>query len=180
MDRLHKLRELLKIERDEDFEQYKAHFSRNNINHRKLNGVTWYPIQITNTEIGVGEYISIDIQRTTNHNQPHQFSGGKMVALFSNTHSDAPPINGTVKVLGANKLRLSLTVDELPDWCDDGKLGINLLFDESSYKEMDIAMVKVINAANSRLATLRDVLYGKQKPAFDKVNDALEIAGLNP
>jgi superfamily I DNA and/or RNA helicase len=180
MERLHKLRELLKIERDEDFEQYKAHFSRNNINHRKLNGVTWYPIQITNTEIGVGEYISIDIERTTNHNEPHQFSGGKMVALFSNTHSDAHPINGTVKVLGANKLRLSLTVDELPDWCDDGKLGINLLFDESSYKEMDIAMVKVINAANSRLATLRDVLYGKQKPAFDKVNEALEIAGLNP
>lgn len=167
MERLHKLRKLLKIERDEDYEQYKAHFSRNNINHRKQNGVTWYPLSIVNTEIGLGQYISIDVERTTNHNEPHQFSGGKIAALFSNVHSDVTPLNGTIKVIGPNKLRLSLNVDELPDWCSDGKLGINLLFDEASFKEMDIALEKVISANNNRLATLRDVMYLKELPKFD-------------
>ncbi|HRG38891.1 MAG TPA: IGHMBP2 family helicase, partial [Bacteroidia bacterium] len=167
LDRLVHLRKLLKIERDEDFNQYKEHFSRNNINHRKANGVTWYPIVITNTEIGFGEYLSIDIERTTNHNEPHLFSGGKVAELFSNhdqsnsakASADKEAINGTVKIIGPNKIRLSLTVDELPDWCDDGKLGINLLFDETSYKEMDIALEKVIEASNDRLAHIRDVLY---------------------
>jgi len=167
LERLHKLRKLLKIERDEDYEQYKAHFSRNNINHRKQNGVTWYPLSIVNTEIGLGQYISIDVERTTNHNEPHQFSGGKIAALFSNVHSDVTPLNGTIKVIGPNKLRLSLNVDELPDWCSDGKLGINLLFDEASFKEMDIALEKVISANNNRLATLRDVMYLKELPKFD-------------
>ena len=179
MERLQKLRTLLKIERDEDYEQYKAHFSRNNINHRKQNGVTWYPLSIVNTEFGLGEYISIDVERTSNFNEPHQFSGGKIAALFSNVHSDEKPINGTIKVLGPNKLRLSLTIDELPDWCKDGKLGINLLFDEASFKEMDIALEKVINASNNRLAELRDVLYQKTKAQFDKPNDTLQIVGLN-
>jgi ATP-dependent RNA/DNA helicase IGHMBP2 len=179
IERLQRLRKLLKIERDEDFAQYKQHFSRNNINHRKENGVTWYPVIITNVEIGLGEYLSVDIERTTNHNEPHQFSGGKSAALFSNTHQDAQPINGIIKIINPNKIRLSLTVDELPDWCDDGKLGINLLFDESSYREMDIAMEKVMNASHSRLAVLRDVMYGIKPPAFNRVDESIHITGLN-
>ena len=179
LERLHHLRKLLKIERNEDFEQYKQHFSRNNINYRKQNGVTWYPVIITNNEIGLGEYITLDIERTTDHNEPHQFSGGKMVALFSNAHPEAEAINGTIKVLGPNKIRLSLTVDELPEWCDDGKLGINLLFDETGYREMDIAMEKVINASHTRLAHLRDVMYELKPPVFEKENKELTITGLN-
>jgi ATP-dependent RNA/DNA helicase IGHMBP2 len=178
-DRLLQLRKLLKIERDEDFAQYKLHFSRNNINHRKENGVTWYPIVITNIEIGLGEYLSIDVERTTNHNEPHQFSGGKIASLFSNNNNEAGTLNGTIKVLGPNKIRLSLNIDELPDWCDDGKLGINLLFDETSYKEMDIALEKVINASHNRLAHLRDVMYGVKLPEFQKTNEAIHITGLN-
>jgi superfamily I DNA and/or RNA helicase len=179
LERLLKLKQLLKIERDEDYEQYKAHFMRNNINYRKQNGVTWFPIVITNTEIGLGEYISIDIERTTNHNEPHQFSGGKIAALFSNTHQDATPINGTIKVINPNKLRLTLSIDELPDWCDDGKLGINLLFDENSYKEMNIALDKVINAKGNRLATLRDVLYNTKAPNFENQKHEINIPSLN-
>lgn len=178
-ERLAHLQKLLKMERDEDFAQYRSFFSRNNINYRKENGVTWYPIVITNIEIGLGEYLIIDIERTTNHNEPHQFSGGKIASLFSNTHPDATPLNGTIKVIHQNKLRLSLTVDELPDWCDDGKLGINLLFDEMSYREMDIALEKVIHASHNRLAHLRDVMYGLQSPAFDKINNFSPITGLN-
>jgi superfamily I DNA and/or RNA helicase len=179
IERLLHLRQLLKIERDEDFAQYKQHFARNNINYRKENGVTWYPIVISNVEIGLGEYLTIDVERTTNHNEPHQFSGGKIASLFSNLHQDAGTLNGTVKVINANKLRLTLSVDELPDWCDDGKLGINLLFDETSYKEMDIALEKVISATNNRLAQLRDVMYGDRPAKFEKQEVSGRMSGLN-
>ena len=179
-DRLQLLRKLLKVERDEDFAQYKLHFSRNNINHRRENGVTWYPIVISNVEIGIGEYLSIDIERTTNHNEPHKFSGGKIASLFSNNNNtESGTLNGTIKVLAPNKIRLSLNVDELPDWCDDGKLGINLLFDETSYKEMDIALEKVINASHNRLAHLRDVMYKIKAPVFEKIDVSIHITGLN-
>jgi len=70
-------------------------------------------------------------------------------------------------------------VDELPDWCDDGKLGMNLLFDESSYREMDIALEKVINASNNRLAHLRDVMYKLKEPQMQKLDPFLYIPNLN-
>lgn len=178
-EHLQVLQKLLKTERDEDFNQYKAFFLRNNINYRKQNGVTWYPVVITNVEIGLGEYLSIDIERTTSHNEPHQLTGGKNAALFSNTHEDALPVNGIIKVLGPDKIRLSLNIDELPDWCDDGKLGINLLFDENSYREMNIALDKVISATNNRLAKLRDILYGLNPAAFENVKNPVIIDRLN-
>lgn len=178
IDRLLHLRKLLKIEREEDFQQYKQHFSRDNINFRKQSGVTWYPIVINNVEIGLGEYLTLEIERTSNHNEPHLFTGGKPAALFSNNYPDEPPLNGTVKVLGPNKIRLTLTIDELPEWTDDGKLGINLLFDENGYREMDIALDKAINASHTRLAQLRDVLCELKPPAFDK-EIILNIHGLN-
>lgn len=179
IERLTLLKKLLKTEREEDLTQYKNYFSRNNINYRKQNGVTWYPIVISNVEIGFGEYLSIDIERTTNHHEPHQFSGGKTAALFSNNHEEAQPLNGIIKVIHPNKIRLTLTVDELPDWCDDGKLGINLLFDENSYREMEIAMEKVTNATNNRLATLRDVMYGLKPPAFTAIDETIQLTRLN-
>jgi ATP-dependent RNA/DNA helicase IGHMBP2 len=179
LERFKKLQELLKIEHDEDLAQYKSFFLRNNINYRKENGVTWYPVIISNVEIGLGEYLSVDIERTTNHNEPHRFSGGKIASLFSNTHTDAKPINGTIKVLNPNKVRLSLNVDELPDWTDDGKLGINLLFDETSYKEMNIALEKVMNAEKSRLAQLREIVTGLKIPAFIPPDSFSFITGLN-
>lgn len=179
VERLQELKRLIKIERDEDFAQYTEHFSRNNIQHRKRSGVTWYPVIISNTEIGIGEYLSIELERTSNQNEPHQFTGGKPAALFSALDASATPLNGTIKVLGPNKVRLLLTVDELPDWCEDGKLGLNLLFDETGYKEMDIALDKVIHSRNNRLAELRDIIYAKKKATFSTLNSTLDLNGLN-
>jgi len=42
------LKELLLIEREEDFFQYKEQFLKASIETRRKNGVTWYPIQILN------------------------------------------------------------------------------------------------------------------------------------
>ncbi len=166
MEELIHLQQLLKKERDEEFKQYKEYFTRNNIQHRKASGVTWYPVVIPDTEIGLGEYLIITVERTTGWNEAHQFQSGKVAALFSNSdqaEKEHASLQGTIKSVSGNRLKLSLNVDELPDWVDLGKLGINLLFDENTYKEMDHALQTVIKAQKNRLAELRDVLYGKKK-----------------
>ena len=179
MEELLQVRKLLKIERDDDFKQYTELFSRNNIAQRKKNGVTWHPVAIVNSEIGLGEYLTIEVERTTNHNESHQFSPGKNVTLFTSLYIDEKPVAGTIKSAIGNKLRIVTTVDELPDWCSDGKLGINLDFDETSYREMDIALDKVINANGNRLAELRDVIYKIQSPEFEKKNIEFNDPALN-
>lgn len=180
IDRLKKLKELLLVEREEDFFQYKEQFLRASIEQRKKNGATWYPIQILSNEIGYADYVHLEIERTNNLDMPHQFSAGKNVSLFSNKNPDEKlEITGTIKQSGKNKLKLIMHTDELPDWCYDGKLGINIQFDDNSYTEMQKALDEVIGARNNRVAELREIIEGNEKPTFEKVDDTLIIPQLN-
>lgn len=173
--------DLLMMEKQDDYNQYRDSVLKASITQRKSNGLTWYPVVINSKEIGLGEYLILELERTANLNEPHQFSSGKSVALFSNrdNQESGETLNGIVKYVSGNKLKLALTVDDLPDWVDDGKLGINLLFDEGSYREMEIAMNKVLNAEKGRLAQLRSVLYGSAEARFEKIDQTISFPELN-
>ena len=179
---LMKVQELLKMEKEEDYNQYKELVLKSGITERRKNGLTWYPVVINNTEIGMGEYLILEVERTSNLNEPHQLTGGKTVSLFTNRDNKerSNAITGVIKHLSGNKLKLAVTIDELPDWVEEGKLGVDLLFDENSYREMDIALRKVMNAENNRLAELRAVLYGSKKAMFLPEDKSINIPTLNP
>jgi len=146
VERLKGLKQLLKIEREEDYRLYKEQFLRVNLEQRKKNGVTWYPIKINSEELGSGDLLHLEIERTTQIDKPHQFSSGKNVSLFSNQNEETHEITGTIKSVSKNSLKLIIHSDELPDWCYDGKLGLNIQFDDNSYNEMQTALDVVINA----------------------------------
>jgi superfamily I DNA and/or RNA helicase len=76
-----------------------------------------------------------------------------------------------------NKLVLATTKEELPDWVQNANtlngstpngstLGIDLTFDEVSYREMHQALNDVIGAHGNRLAELRDVLLGARQASY--------------
>lgn len=174
------LKELLLIEREEDFLQYKEEFLKAGIERRKQNGVTWYPIQILNSEIGYGELMQIEVERTTNLDMPHHFSTGKNVSLFSNKQADEQhEVIGTIKRSGKNKMLIILHIEELPDWVYDGKLGINIQFDDNSYIEMQKALDVAINARNCKQAELREIFAGQQALSFEKSYENILIPQLN-
>ncbi len=174
------LKELLLIEREEDFFQYKEQFLKAGIERRKQNGVTWYPIQILNDELGYGDLLQIEVERTTNLDMPHHFSTGKNVSLFSNKiPDDANEMIGTIKRSGKNKMLIILHAEELPDWAYDGKLGINIQFDDNSYTEMQKALDVAIGARNCKQADLREIFAGTEEATFEKIDESIIIPQLN-
>lgn len=180
IDRLKKVKELLFLEREEDFYQYKEQFLRASIEQRKKNGATWFPIQILSDELGYADYVHVEIERTNNLDTPHQFSAGKNVSLFSNKNQDeVQEITGTIKHSSKNKMKIILHTDELPDWCYEGRLGVNIQFDDNSYTEMQKALDEVIGAKHNRIAELRDIIEGTELPTFEKVDEQIVITQLN-
>lgn len=180
IDRIKKIKELLLIEREEDFRQYKEQFLRASIEQRKKNGVTWFPIQILSEELGYADYIHLEIERTNNLDTPHQFGSGKNVILFSNKNpDDLQEITGTIKQSSKNKMKIILHTDELPDWCYEGRLGVNIQFDDNSYTEMQKALDEVIGARNNRVAELREIIEGNLLPSFEKIDESIVIPQLN-
>jgi len=179
VERLKKLKHILKLERDEDYRLYRELFLRVNLDQRRQNGVTWYPVKINNEEIGHGELLHIEIERTTYIDKPHQFSSGKNVSLYSQLQEETKEITGTIKSVSKNTMKLVMHADELPDWCYDGKLGVNIQFDDNSYTEMQQALDAVIDARYNRVAELREIIEGSVPATFGKPDDNIIVPSLN-
>ncbi|MBB6610272.1 AAA family ATPase [Pontibacter sp. Tf4] len=167
-EELLQVQHLLKIEQEEDREQYKLKSLKSTIQERKEMGFCWYPVTIVKEEIGFGNKVVIEVERTSGRDDLHLFQTGKAAALFSNS-GERQNLSGVIVGLKRNKIQLATNKEDLPEWVDGGKLGIDLTFDEMSYREMEIAMKKVLEAYKSRLAELRDILLGIKEPTFTDV-----------
>jgi superfamily I DNA and/or RNA helicase len=119
--------------------------------------------------IGTGERNVIELERTNQLEQPHSFSSGKSVSLFSNASGkpEKQHINGVINYVRDNIMVITLNPDELPEWIDESLLGVDVMFDEMSYREMDYTLKKIIQAEDNRLAELREILVGNSSPGFE-------------
>ncbi|MCR5043631.1 MAG: AAA family ATPase [Bacteroidaceae bacterium] len=75
------------------------------------------------------------------------------------------PFSSTVSYVDGDKMVVTLPSSQaLIDLQNTDHLGVQLYFDETSYKTMFHALDEVINAKNNRLSDLRDIFAGQQKP----------------
>jgi superfamily I DNA and/or RNA helicase len=182
---LRHVRALMQLEQKEDQAQFKLKNASASIKERRRRGLTWYPVTITHDDIGFGGKVVLELQRPAHRQELHLFQVGSAAALFSTapgysgTESTTarPVLSGVVTSVRRNKLVLATTKEELPDWVINGNnpngstpnasnLGIDLTFDEVSYREMHQALNDVIVAHGNRLAELRDVLLGTKPARF--------------
>ncbi|MCH6234840.1 AAA domain-containing protein [Cognataquiflexum rubidum] len=159
---------LLKQEWEEDLVQYKKKFLYTSISDKKDEGVCWYPVQVKKSKIGFGERLIVEFERfdTTT---PHMFQSGKSVSVFSNQalfQSQSHRISGVINQVKRDVMTVTLQAEEVPEWMHQGKLGIDLLFDEASYREMESAMKAVIKSEKGRLGELKQILLGEKTPTL--------------
>ncbi|MEO1513551.1 MAG: IGHMBP2 family helicase [Bacteroidota bacterium] len=179
-EELERLRQLLLQEKEEDFEQYQRLVKQLPINERKEKGLCWYPVQALKQGYTYGERAFVVIGRPEGDDRPHRFSAGKTVSLFTQQPgTKRPDRTGVVHYVDKNKMKIILNTTDIPEWFSSGLIGVDLLFDERSYLEMDKALNKVIEAKGNRLAELRDVLLKKQFPSFGDLPKSLVLPHLN-
>ena len=142
MDYFESLRRLLNEEQTYDKQQHETLLFNSSLQERKAQGVTWFPIAITQSELGRGDYLTITVNKTNMQEEGHKFRFGMPVSLFSNHDASEDRVNGIIAYVGRDSMRISFRFDELPDWSRRGKLGVDLLFDENSYKEMHDALAQ--------------------------------------
>jgi ATP-dependent RNA/DNA helicase IGHMBP2 len=168
MNYFKKLLDLLNKEKDEDRNAYLKLTENTSAADRRAQGLAWYPVAIRGTEPGRGDYINVEIERTTHKDLSHQFRFGVPAALFSNHDAKNDRVEGIITYQNSDRLKITLYTDELPDWARDGKLGIDLLFDNNSYDEMQSAVKQASAlAAKPQEGRLVNILTGEKSPAFN-------------
>ena len=183
---LRHVRALMQLEQKEDQAQFKLKNADASIKERRKRGLTWYPVTITQEDIGFGGKVLLELERPAHRQELHLFQVGKNACLFGDdsgySANDRPSLSGVITSMRRNKLTLTTTKENLPDWVKDGgTLGIDLTFDEVSYREMNQALTEVIGAHDNRLAHLRDVLMGAKQASFreHKSDDLFYPSALN-
>lgn len=179
MDYFKRLQELLKLERDEDKRAWLELMRSASVTERRANGVAWYPVAIRGSELSRAEYITVELERTTHTDIAHQLRFGAAAMLFSNHDPHNDHIEGTITHSSGNRIKISFRTDELPDWADNGKLGVDLLFDDTSYDEMEAALKEAQAYEKTRerhKQRLIDVLTGARAAEFNES----EQVGINP
>lgn len=169
-DRINHYLQLLKIEREEDRKQYQETVVKRSLKEQCEKGVTWYPLELKRMYIGTAERVVIEVERTTHLNQPHIFQSGSMVTLFGiEDNKQSGNLNGVVSSIKRNEMKIVLSTDDFPSWLSHVRMGVTLDFDDKTYKEMETALVQVREAKNNtRLADLREALWGQKEATFGK------------
>ena len=165
------LRQLLKREREEDRKQYQQKIRNRSIDDRKHEGVCWYPLIVKKSYLGLGEKWVLEIHRTTNLGDRHLFQPGSSAAVFVNQGKNSPSATGIISRVHEDKITIMLNRDDPPSWIDEGKLGLDLLFDESTYDEMDKALLRLTGVKEGRLKELISIMMGNTRPFFSNIQE---------
>jgi ATP-dependent RNA/DNA helicase IGHMBP2 len=159
------LLDLLRQEKEADRRQYLEMVRQQPLPKRVEQGYTWYPLNVLQTGFALGEKAFVVVERTAQLDEPHQLRAGQTVSFFTQApHAEQPDRSGIINFVERNRMKIILNARDVPDWIGLGQLGVDQLFDERSYLEMERALDKVMKAKGDRLAELRDILTGKIKP----------------
>jgi ATP-dependent RNA/DNA helicase IGHMBP2 len=165
--RIHKLIELIEVEQNYERDFYRQRLVQRAIPERIEAGVSLYPLQLKSIDYGLGGHVLLELEIPTDQNAS-RFQNGRTLELFGlekqSTHEHR--VGGLVKSQKHRILQVVLHTEEPPEWLDKGQLGLDLYYDETTFREMLRALHTLRDAEGSPLARLRDVLLGERAPAY--------------
>lgn len=168
-EELRKTVHLLRLEKEADLEYYRKKILNASLEERKKNGLCWHPVTLTGQRYSLAEKIVVRVTRPDQHQPRGAFQSGKIVSLFAHPNSEKSSVSGVVNDVNKSTMTITLNAGHLPDWAHQGSLGVDLLFDEMAYREMEKALKVVINAKKPRLRELREILLGHAPAHFSRM-----------
>ena len=156
--------ELLKKEYEYEKEIYQQQTERIGIRKKINKGLCWYPIIIGRSHYNSLNQLTIEIERREDRETEHNFEYGRPVRFFRmDLNGKCHFFNHTCHVSYAEENRMVVVLPSetaLREIGSVNELGIQLYFDETSYKTMFMALKEVTEAKNNRLAELRNLFLG--------------------
>lgn len=158
--------ELLQIEYEYEKEQFKQQTELMGIGRKIKRGMCWYPLNLGRNYYNALNQLVIEVERREDKDIEHQFEYGRPVCFF--TQDVSGKLNylnfvATVNYVDEDRTVVILpSVDALLALQSKEVVGVQLYFDETSYRLMFEALKQVIGAKNNRLAELRDIFHGTQ------------------
>ncbi len=179
---LEKLISLLEIEKKEDLRQYREMVLRRTLKERVERGISWYPVSLKGVYIGTGEKFVLELERGGDGKTSNALQVGSTVRIFGmNADQEVGRNSGVISWIKRNQMMIVLSSEVYPEWLSRAKIGVDLDFDDTTYREMDKALHQVMEAGKQeRISELKDIIIGNKKPSFHTWHVHYHNTELNP
>lgn len=161
-------RTLLQLEYYTEKEAFRKLTEQMGMQRKVKRGDAWFPLQVGKSFYNSLNQTAIEVFRTSDQDIEHNFEFGRPVMFFRSERSEELKyfsFTGTVSYVDGDRMVVTIPDSapllELQQSTDP--IGVQLSFDETSYKLMFEALDRVMKAKNNRLAYLRDLFYSHQK-----------------
>ncbi len=197
---LQRQRMLLEMEYNADKEAYRRQTEEMGVMRKVKRGDAWFPLRIGRSYYNSLNQLAVEVFRTGDTDIEHNFEFGRPVAFFKTKSKDGDSSDGGKSKTALKYFGFTGTVSyvdgdrmvvTVPDGAgiidlqgtDGGEVGVQLFFDETSYRTMFAALDRAIKG-KGRLGHLRDLFYSHQQAAkltmqpmhFAYLNEAQERA----
>lgn len=179
---LEKQKRLLQLEYEAEREAFRQQTEAQGIGRKMKRGEAWWPLQTGKAYYNSLNQYCIEVFRKKEDDTEHNFEYGRPVCFFT-LDADKPsylPFTATVSFVDGDRMVISLNNEShAAELLGRDGLGVQLSFDETSYRTMADALDRVIRGKGNRLTYLRDLFYTDmpaQKFKFEKIR----LPWLNP
>lgn len=166
---LQKQQDALQKEYMYEKEMYQEQAEKAGIWKKIQQGLCWYPVTTGRSYYNSLNQLVVEITRREDKEVEHNFEYGRPVCFFKTNGNGKPfyfSFSSTISYVQDDVMVVSLPSPfALTEIQGESDLGIQLYFDETSYKAMFAALKEVLSAKGNRLAELRDILLGKSLAA---------------
>ena len=172
-------RTLLQIEYYTEKEAFRKQTEQMGMQRKVKRGDAWFPLRIGKSFYNSLNQNAIEVFRTEDQDIEHNFEFGRPVMFFKAGENKSAQTDGktekkmlkyfsfTGTVSYVDGDRMVITVPDSAPLLElqqaDVPVGVQLSFDETSYKTMFDALDRTMKAKNNRLAYLRDLFYSHRK-----------------
>lgn len=163
---LQRQRMLLQMEYNEEKQAFQQHTEALGMLRRVKRGDAWMPLRVGKSYYNSLNQYCVEVYRQAEDDTDHNFEFGRPVQFFIQREKAIHffSLTGTVSYVDGDRMVISIP-DGFPVGdllVTDGQLGIQLFFDETSYRLMFEALDRTMRA-KGRLGYLRDLFYSRQK-----------------
>ena len=170
-----------------EYEYEKAEFRRQTetmgVARQVKRGLCWWPVGVGRNYYNSLNQLVLEVERTRDTDIEHSFEFGRPVVFFRQSADGQVsyyPFQATVSYADDTRMVLVMPgMNAVLDVQGADAVGVQLFFDETSYRTMFEALADVARARGNRLAELRDLLLGTQKPGFRQLYP-VRLPWLNP
>lgn len=164
---LQRLRALLQLEYEAEKEQYRQQAEAMGVIRKIKRGICWHPLKIGRSYYNSLNQLVVEVERTEDVEIESVFEYGKPVSFFTGAATNTIKFLGftaTVSYVDQNRMVVALpSPDALNSLVNATDVGVQLYFDETSYRLMFESLDKVIASKSGRLAHLRELFHGPLK-----------------